>query len=262
MFGLHNWLPKAHVEAPVYGSIILAGILLKLGGLGAIRLWSLISSHRTPVIVSIISLIGITIIRIVVITKTDIKQIVAYRSIIHIAIPIILLSLSTERRLYIMLLCLISHAFRSSAIFFLVYFFYVASGRRNVMIIKGAAHLYTPIKVLWAGVIVASLGGPPFFNLLVEMLSIQLLFLGFSYLALMIVLPGVLTCVYHIILYASVSQGALSERGHIPRPASRPSFYGVTTGHLIAALMASLAMVVVTQFPKRITDSTGFHRVV
>ena len=257
MFGVHNWLPKAHVEAPVYGSMILAGILLKLGGLGAIRLWALISSNIIPSAVAVISLVGMAIVRLVVATKTDMKQIVAFRSVIHMAIPIILISLQTETRLLILLLCLVSHAFRSSAIFFLVYFFYMRTGRRNIILLKGTSHLYTPMKVLWAGVVVARLGGPPFFNLLTEMLSLQLLFILFGVLAVALVVPGVLTCVYHIILYAGVTQGKLTEVGHAPRPADSPSFYGVTVVHLVAALISSLVVISIAQSPDRISSASG-----
>jgi len=86
----HLWLPKAHVEAPVSGSIILAGVLLKLGGYGLLRVGYIISYQFFSVsgIFISISIWGAFITRMICIRQVDIKSLIAYSSVGHIGLVI------------------------------------------------------------------------------------------------------------------------------------------------------------------------------
>ena len=93
IYGVHLWLPLAHVEAPVFGSIILAGILLKLGGVGLIRFSQIVQNTSWKFACIAISVVGSVLVGLTCLKTTDLKSVIAFSSVSHIGLVIIIISL-------------------------------------------------------------------------------------------------------------------------------------------------------------------------
>jgi len=207
LYGVHFWLPLAHVEAPVYGSIILAGILLKLGGIGILRFFSCLRSLNLNNFLAILRLFGIFLVGGGCIFVTDLKKIIAFSSVSHIGLAICLLIFKLHLSVWIAYLILIVHAFRSSAIFFIVYYFYLITNSRNLLINIGMLRLHPIIRFFWLLAIIARLGAPPAINLLAEIWGLIIRFIILFKYSLIIIFRFILGSVYHFILYSTIAQG-------------------------------------------------------
>ena len=155
VFPLHIWLPEAHVEAPTVGSVLLAGILLKLGVYGFLRVSLTIfpdaSLFFSPFLYLICAL-GVVYASLTAIRQTDIKRIVAYSSIAHMNLIVIGLFSFTLIGLDGALLQTISHGFVASALFFLIGILYNRYGSRSIFYYGGLVHimpLYSTIFLLF-----------------------------------------------------------------------------------------------------------------
>lgn len=210
IYGLHLWLPLAHVEAPVYGSIILAGILLKLGGLGILRLSSRITSYSTLNVVVGVSLLRVALVGATCLYTTDLKKIIAFSSVSHMAFTIIFLMRINKVRGVSSILIIIAHAFRSSGIFLIVYMFYISTHSRNILANTGVLVLYPYTTFIWLIIIISRLGGPPAINLLAEVWCIVYRFIRFYKLFLLVIVGFIFSRGFHFILYRTLSQSNTS----------------------------------------------------
>jgi len=148
---IHIWLPKAHVEAPVYGSMILAGILLKIGRYGIIRLveifFKIVINYRY--LIFRVRVIGRFLVSLGCLVQVDIKRLVAYSSVVHI--NLILCSLLTLIKLGILrrYIIIISHGLCSSGLFYIVNLYYSRTSRRLLLLNKGMLEGIPTMAIWW-----------------------------------------------------------------------------------------------------------------
>lgn len=173
MMPVHLWLPEAHVEAPTAGSIILAGVLLKLGTYGFIRfslpLFPEASFFFTPMVYTI-SVIGVIYASFTAIRQTDIKRIIAYTSVAHMNVVVIGIFSFNAVGLEGAILQSLSHGFVASALFAIIGVVYERYKTRLVKYYGGLVHtmpLYTTIFLFFT---MANIGFPGTSNFIGEFL--------------------------------------------------------------------------------------------
>lgn len=201
----HIWLPKAHVEAPVFGSIILAAILLKIGTFGLSLIMYNIFTNFFFWGVLRIRIWRTFIVATFCIKILDIKVLVAYSSVSHMAFLIALIFLSQQLSLMRIRIIIISHGFTSSALFFLVNLIYELSNSRNTLFNKGVFHI-TSYYLVWAVILISNIRAPPTINFFAEVLGVFAL-LSRNFMLRLIIIPFIVfTAAYSYTLFRLTAQ--------------------------------------------------------
>jgi NADH-quinone oxidoreductase subunit M len=225
MWPFHTWLPDAHVQAPTAGSVILAGVLLKLGGYGFIR-FSLPmfpdASADFAWFVFILSMIAVIYTSLVALVQSDIKKLIAYSSVAHMAIVTVGLFAFNVQGLEGAMLIMLSHGLVSGALFLCVGVIYDRLHTREIERYGGLSINMPYYAIFFMLFTMASIGLPGTSGFVGEFLSLAGIYQTSSLVALICTTGIILGAAYMLYLYRRVAFGGQTNEDAAAMPDIRP----------------------------------------
>nr|YP_009093774.1 NADH dehydrogenase subunit 4 [Ulomoides dermestoides]AIS67606.1 NADH dehydrogenase subunit 4 [Ulomoides dermestoides] len=211
MFFVHLWLPKAHVKAPVSGSMILAGIMLKLGGYGMLRLmvmFSFIGMKINFFFISL-SLVGGFYVSLICLRQSDMKSLIAYSSVSHMGLVLCGIMTLNYWGMTGSLVMMVAHGLCSSGLFCLANICYERLMSRSLYINKGLINLMPSLSLLWFLLVSSNMAAPPSLNLLGEIMLINSLVSFSSLNMIFLMMISFFSAAYSLFLYSFSQHGSL-----------------------------------------------------
>ncbi|PPR38820.1 MAG: NADH-quinone oxidoreductase subunit M, partial [Alphaproteobacteria bacterium MarineAlpha8_Bin1] len=252
MWPFHTWLPDAHVEAPTEGSVILAGILLKLGGYGFIRFNLSIlpdaSIFFTPFIF-FLSVIAIVYTSVIALVQEDMKKLIAYSSVAHMGFVTIGIFSANIQGLHGAIIQMISHGIISSALFFSIGSIYNRYKTKQISFFGGLNTIMPKFSILFLIFVLGSIGFPGTSGFVGEYLTLLSVFGKNTTIAFIASTGVILAASYMLLLYKNVFLGPVNEN-------IRKKFGDVNYIELIVYIILISLIFVIGVKPNYILDYT------
>nr|YP_010242262.1 NADH dehydrogenase subunit 4 [Squalus blainville]QTJ25395.1 NADH dehydrogenase subunit 4 [Squalus blainville] len=213
LYGVHLWLPKAHVEAPIAGSMILAAVLLKLGGYGMMRIIVMLNPLTKEMAYPflILAIWGVIMTSSICLRQTDLKSLIAYSSVSHMGLVAGAIMIQTPWSFAGAITLMIAHGLVSSTLFCLANTNYERTHSRTLLLARGIQVMLPLMATWWFLANLANLALPPTPNLMGELLIISSLFNWSNWTILLTGLGVLITASYSLYMFLMTQRGPASQ---------------------------------------------------
>nr|YP_010976665.1 NADH dehydrogenase subunit 4 [Tenuidactylus dadunensis]WNX96102.1 NADH dehydrogenase subunit 4 [Tenuidactylus dadunensis] len=237
LYGIHLWLPKAHVEAPIAGSMVLAAVLLKLGGYGIIRMAPLLTPTTQTMYYPfmILALWGMIMTSLICLRQSDLKSIIAYSSVSHMGLVIAATLIQTPWSITGAMILMVAHGLTSSMLFCLANTNYERLHTRTLLLVRGLQLILPLMATWWLLASLTNMALPPSINLFGELMIITALMNWNTTTIIITASTTLLTAAYSLYIFMTTQHN--KPQSHSPLPPTQTREHLLMAVHLVPMIM-------------------------